>query len=669
MYRLPHVDTILWGAGLSKPGPTHAPDGDELAEVALRALIQSVSWNGTELQSEALSRMKTSDLRLEKLMQIWWDATHDSALFAAYEALGALVPNANHRLLATRTSASLVTLNMDTCVEDAARAEGAPPVNVIHLHGTWDNLDSIKTTIASYEAGLSPLMREVLRPLYMGKSVLVAGYSGRDHDVLPLFLDYPPQVIHWVQHDPNEDRSLELASFLDRATDLGIKVVFHYGSATPLLRSVPGAIIGDAEGRMLSARVPDEGVSQALQLVSESTRRIALALTIADLGMWDEAISMVDQIPQDDPTSIYARKLAGRFHRQAGRPGNALTAFGWPPGTLGGVHLVVSSANELLAAGLEDHRPMFVLANAIAAAIPGRLLPSGRPRRTGRAARTRTAQYLSMRGLAPVAEMIATRGLSAAGPASFGMRLNEEVYLSDAQKAQGRYVEALERLRSIERWYPYLGIHGQSDFRWRMGELLLLTGEANEARRHVDWLVKAAPISGSTEQLSWQLTTCIAVLAETDPDLTDILAGRLEASKGVSVAARSYSLFGLAELALWRGDAWRAGRALEEAGMLLEGTGWLYRLPTYRLTLHLMRTRILALNDPERATQGLNLLQRRFRHWRMASLAMRCAVLSHNLGGPRPSSRSIQAANENRWDAELRLFNSEGAPPFLPVVL
>jgi hypothetical protein len=607
-------------------------------------------------------------LRLETLMQVWWDATHSPALFAAYQSLGGLPPNESHHLLATRTGVGLVTLNMDPCVEDAAREMGVSPPHVTHLHGVWDDLTSIKTTIEAYEQGLAANLLDSLKDYYLDRSVLVLGYSGRDNDVLPRFLDYRPKALFWVHYDPDKALSPEAVTFLEDAHHRGMNVRVLTGDSAPYLRSMPGTLPRRSPTKHPVVTGPDLLDAQ-LAAVPHTPRVLALASSLADLGMWNDAIELLHGVGAADPLAPNAAKLAGRFQRQAGHPQLALREFGWPPTTPAKMRLAASCSNELLAAGLEARRSSFLAANGLLAVIPDALAPAGRSRKTVRASRSRFAQYLSMRGLGVVAEPLARRALSPPTTPTFGMRAFETVYLSDVVKAQGRYLEAMGLLNGVARWYYYLGVHGQTDFRWRFGEVLFLTGDLDAAQEHLRWVAEASLISGSEEQAAWHLTTFVAAFGATDPPFTESVADRLRRTQDVTPAARCYARFGLAEWSLLHGDTDSCNANIAEAESVIRSAGRLWRLPTYALTAQYFRGRLLARDDPDRGAALLAKARRGFWRWRMSSMQARCEILRLRALGLAVPRSLVDAVRSRSWHAEQTLLQHPESTDMLPIVL
>lgn len=176
-----------------------------------------------------------------------------------------------------------------------------------------------------------------------------------------------PQALFWVHYDPDEVLSPEAATFLEEAYRRGMNVRVLAGDSAPHLRSMPGAL-----PRRPTTKHPVFAVSSRLEAqlaeVPHTSRVLALASILADLGMWNDAIDLVHGVGGEDPLAPNASKLAGRFQRQAGRPQLALQEFGWPLTTPGKLRLPASCSNELLAAGLEARRGTFLAANGLLSA-------------------------------------------------------------------------------------------------------------------------------------------------------------------------------------------------------------------------------------------------------------------------------------------------------------
>jgi hypothetical protein len=96
-----------------------------------------------------------------------------------------------------------VTANQDELLE-ASSSAAAPgrARQVLHLHGTASRPDTIMTTIGQYRAGLPRGVQQRFTATIDGKHVIVAGYSGRDLDIMPTLYSPLPCVIRssdWLQ--------------------------------------------------------------------------------------------------------------------------------------------------------------------------------------------------------------------------------------------------------------------------------------------------------------------------------------------------------------------------------------------------------------------------------------------------------------------------------------
>lgn len=668
------VDTVLFGAGVSMPLPTRAPGGDELGLFALTALSRAARGPDSMIENRIAERLSRSQLRLEKIMQTWADTTQTRTLFKAYELLGPLPPNEDHArlaLLARESGAALLTLNIDTCVEHAAELLDVGLPAVIHLHGVWNDPASIMTTIADYDDGLPPELRAIAAASFADKTVLVIGYSGRDTDVLPLLLEHPPADLHWVHYDPATDPSDEARALFAEARRRGQRIHLHSGETrrylTPLLGSPSPVLPPTRETSNTRGEQLDRLIGE-LDDVPSSRRLIALAQCLAELGLWDEAIDTLAHVHPDDPMSSRAHKLTGRFHRQAERPWQALESFAWPPRTRRDLRHAVTCVNEALAAGVEARRPAYLLANAGVALIPSALLRSPAVARTGTLARTRMGQYVSMRGHARGAELIARPQLVADTASTFVTRASQLVYLADVIKAQGRYREALELLRPGEPRIPYLEVRGQCDYRWRYGELLHLIGDTAAAAGHMRWIVDAT-YRFVDERNTWHLTTALGVFADSDPVRADEVARTLHDAPATDPAVNAYRCFGLAEYALRRGAIDEANTWIERAETGLRACPPLWRYPTYSLMCRLFRARLLAYETPKQGAHEMANLVRAFSRRRMASVAARCVALRCALLGLEPPAELVDRAEREGWAAEHHLLTSPMRRAYLTVVL
>jgi len=342
-------DTIISGAGASvgvEIGSGRVvPLGDELARQAWHRLVRGVGTAEPDLHHEILtgfedaafrsgykdnaneSEERFKDLygvRLEYLMQVIFDAVDTALLREAganeggveastasraedwasafyYSALAGGVPAKRHFYLC-ELGASQLTLNMDLLLE----AAGAQ--NVVHLHGTYRDPHSIRTTAKHYLSGLNASILPSLDAALRGKNVLVAGYSGRDRDVTPYLLRCNPSRITWLHHSRERGPSFEVGRLAARCRAAGIefqlevssiekwaeKAGLHIGTGELVARQA------DAERRLREPYFSKPSMRDVP--LSATTRVLAIYQTVTSLGYARLAASYLDAIRAQHPS-------------------------------------------------------------------------------------------------------------------------------------------------------------------------------------------------------------------------------------------------------------------------------------------------------------------------------------------------------------------------------
>lgn len=673
----PPIDTVLCGAGISMGPPTCAPSGEELAAYGLRALLPSLGLSARTIEV-ACARIVPARVRLETIMQTWHDHSRTRSLTAAYAAVGGLPPNPTHHLLAARRQLRLLTLNMDTCIEAAAKDRAT--VNVTHLHGVWHDADSIVTTIEDSVRGPSAAALASLREASTRRHVLVLGYSGRD-EALGLVIDAGPASITWVQYNVSEDLWPEAAASLHEAERRGIPVWVHTGPSEPFLRAIPSGLpptdapLRSAHASPPSPKTPDLVTSLASTPVAR--RRLAAAAILGDLFMWREAVALLE--PLVEAGDLGAAKLSGRFLRQDDQPRAALRRMGWPPVTPRRARTLLHCANEVLAAGKSARSVPLLLLDTAVATAPVQMWRSPRSRRLADGARTRTADSLAMRGFARQAQRLLERPpLARRGAAgSYVLDTHDASSLADVLKAQGRYREALSVLDGTPPNPALLGARFHSEFVWRRLEILVLLGRNDEAAEAADWLSGLVELSAAgtgSSQLgdsacTWFLSTiayCRAAVGDLDGAAHAAL--QLPRDRGrVSASARTYAALMRAELALAAGDGEAALHWVGSAARALREHRGLWSLPTYRLAVRYERARLRTAVEPLEGASDLLVVARGFDRWNLPSMALRARALAWSAQAVTPPQALIDRARRCEWTAESALL--EGAETDVPMLL
>ncbi|ASR55716.1 hypothetical protein [Cellulomonas sp. PSBB021] len=669
----PPIDTVLCGAGISMGPPTCAPSGEQLAAYGVRALLQSLGLSARTIDV-ACARIEPARVRLETIMQTWHDHSHTRSLAAAYTSVGGLPPNPTHQLLAARRQLRILTLNMDTCIEAAAGDD--VPVHVTHLHGVWHDADSIVTTIEDSVRGPSAAALASLRKAGTRRHVLVLGYSGRD-EVLGLLIDTGPASITWVQYDASEDLWPEAAASLREAERRGIPVWVHTGASEPFLCSLPfGRLSTDAPVPSPPPPPPETTeLVTSLRSTPYARRRLAAAAILGDLFMWREAAALLQPLVADG--DVEAAKLSGRFLRQDDQPRAALHRMGWPPVTPRRAHTLLHCANEVLAAGKSARSVPLLLLDMVVATAPAQVWRSPRARRLADGSRTRTADFLAMRGFSRQAQRLLERAPLALREAagSYVLDTHDTSSLADALKSQGRYREALAVLDETPPNPALLGARFHGEFVWRRLEILVLLGRNDEAAEAGDWLSELVSLSAAggsplgDDACTWFVSTIAYYRAAVgDLDGAAGIAGQLPRDRGqVSTSARAYAALMRAELALAAGDGDAASHWVGAAGRALREHRGLWSLPTYSLAVRYERARLRTAVEPRGGARDLHVVARGFDRWHLPSMALRCRALAWAAEGVTPPAALVHRARDRHWKAESALL--AGAATDVPMLV
>ncbi|MDF1490300.1 SIR2 family protein [Tessaracoccus caeni] len=255
-------------------------------------------------------------------------------VFSTYVDVSTQTPNDNHLLLA-KLDAEQITLNMDTLIEAAGGSAW-------HLHGRWDEPDTIITTVRQYADGLPPEAQARLRAELLDKRVLVLGYSGRDTDVMPVLARCSPTLLHWVHYDKEP-----VHATVERLnTTLGDRMIIFNGGAQDVLPLLPHP--RNPTPHSPPSTSPPEDRYQQIPL----PRRLLAAAAVAyDLGHHEIVTALLSPVlfsGVDEITRLFRgvdeitrRKLVSRAHVRMGeartalrillaRPQDRFTLRAWP---------------------------------------------------------------------------------------------------------------------------------------------------------------------------------------------------------------------------------------------------------------------------------------------------------------------------------------------------
>lgn len=425
------------------------PSGDELTELVWRNLVHRLpsdvqvpvpAWPSTP--EEVTDYRDLFGLRLELLMEIVFRAAADDdcldqagrwfAWLCEHQFRGAL-PCEAHAALVAMCSGAQLTLNFDKLLEDAGARK------VIHLHGAVDDPSSLVATISQYQQGLPASIQGVMREALEGKSVLVAGYSGRDRDVLPLLTLLEPASITWLQH-PGGAISLEAAE---------------------LQKS--GII------RVIEATIPDYaatiGVTYRTQFAGIRHRDVTREPVQLPIGfVADVVLEVLSQQGRHDIAAAFAiscrlagikttsrfQRLLGRMESSTGRHSAAIRYF-LRPGAL------LTNANELTAAVGRKYGwrwPNILMARA------AECTPEPKRKQTAFSAWQRVAHQENLRGnVGKGLELDQRHSWLSEGVVSPQVKVNALLFHADRLRTAGFLLESERCVRAALLDAPYCAVH------------------------------------------------------------------------------------------------------------------------------------------------------------------------------------------------------------------
>lgn len=257
--------TVMAGAGISKDDPCHLPTFEEF-----RCAIVDV---GGDLLAHIIKEEETrSSLEAIKKTKMWPE--HFFSIFSEVFETGNVTPkdnflnlfakffdvdgfNINHMTIAQLMKrgcvSSVLTTNFDCCIENALKRLGLSPESdyitrkhpdqyartlplqkpkLSKLHGSADELETIRIVYRQYLTSLDSSVINALIREIKGTTLLIAGYSGNDQDVFPLLTrTLPWKELIWIAFpgDPGIKQikaQLSLVSYSTKKTCTLVEVRF-----------------------------------------------------------------------------------------------------------------------------------------------------------------------------------------------------------------------------------------------------------------------------------------------------------------------------------------------------------------------------------------------------------------------------------------------------------
>jgi len=230
------------GAGISKKLPSYMPDWAEFRNALLLALVNKLHKSNT-LNSRESSLLKEELVEFSSHQGLWlkpevvlqWLSTYISGtIYRMLQVFTLGCSNQNHWTLAhlsTLPNVVIATCNFDMHIENAIRAMGKIYVSyacrkrsgkclsfrefltnmrnitnesipLLKIHGCASSPSSIKATLTNVSKPLSQTEKKTIRSIVRQRFLVVAGYSGRDADILSEIRAEAPRSkgILWLAH-------------------------------------------------------------------------------------------------------------------------------------------------------------------------------------------------------------------------------------------------------------------------------------------------------------------------------------------------------------------------------------------------------------------------------------------------------------------------------------
>lgn len=498
---LPNV--VLSGAGISGGEPARLPWPWDLMQALWGALRANEPLLITDtLTSAVFDRIGERDynVRMEQFLESLsgGDGIPTLVLAEVYKLVASNTPNNSHRRLVS-LNAKQFTVNMDTLLE----AAGATRVE--HLHGTWDNPSTIKTTVEHYAHGLTPVLERRFARAIRGQHLLVVGYSGQDIDVMPIIERHPPAKITWVSPSA-DDLGLEASALRENRLRHGREFI-----ALPLTADAYLAPLVPMHPATHAARapLPDVDLVEVLRSRTTHNQRVhALAQLLLTIGMSEEALAVL----ASECVSPRHAALTARALDRLDRPREALEML-----RRNGGLWTHAGAMSSLARKAGDSRAEQQTRGVLAIK---RLLPGNRRHRWLR--RIQQGKRMAVKGRpAHAVRTIArvTRLGQASRVLSPSNLVDALTWHADALKEIGNLEEARRTIARAEQLSPFADESQRAYALWKRGEIDFLSGGSTLASldSRFSTALHFAERSSSRDTQAWIRGTVVEMWARYDP--------------------------------------------------------------------------------------------------------------------------------------------------------
>jgi tetratricopeptide (TPR) repeat protein len=185
---------VLAGAGISMIHPTNLPSGDELRDLAVKAITSTDELS--PYFDLLMGESKYTNLLPEMLFQSLWEHMGNQ-LGGFFRVLGAANPNEIHGFLlglCESFGVPIATTNFEHLIEGAGESQQ----NILHLHGSLGDTASLVIRLNQVGRTIPLLIAKAFLRFVKRKAILIVGYSGRDSDVMRRIDKSEAEEIFWL---------------------------------------------------------------------------------------------------------------------------------------------------------------------------------------------------------------------------------------------------------------------------------------------------------------------------------------------------------------------------------------------------------------------------------------------------------------------------------------
>jgi len=206
---------IFAGAGISFNSPSSLPLANEVKTAILDALCDES--NEIPLKSFYYQHRNEIDINrilMESMFDIILTRSHEftnQRLFCIVKDIFSKgKPNNNHLFLSRLIKAGcrIITTNFDVLIEEALNRSREPAKEILHIHGSVKEPQSIITILRQVGQGLPREMAEMLQAALKDKILIFIGWRDEDIDVTSLLFSSRIKKIYWIDHNEEDKQEL-----------------------------------------------------------------------------------------------------------------------------------------------------------------------------------------------------------------------------------------------------------------------------------------------------------------------------------------------------------------------------------------------------------------------------------------------------------------------------